>query len=56
MIGFFLRSVLGSSTLQKAVRKRFNKADLAELVTAAREFPITSRVDVQAALEDLMER
>ena len=53
MIGYFLRAVLGRSTLQKALRRHFKSVALAEIVTAAREFPITSRVDIQIALEDV---
>jgi ATPase family associated with various cellular activities (AAA) len=41
----------GASGLQKALRAHFGGADLATIVTAARDFPVTSRVDVQRALE-----
>ena len=56
MIGFFLRSLFGSSQLQRAFRMHFKGIALTDLVTASREFPITSRVDVQAALEDVVTR
>ena len=39
------------SALQKTLRQHFDGADLASIVTAARDFPITSRVDVQYAVE-----
>src|SRR5688572_24783663 len=50
MIGFLFRSAF-SSALQKRLRTHFAGVVLAEMVTAARDFPVTSRVDVQAALE-----
>jgi hypothetical protein len=53
MIGFF-RSMIGSSQLQRALRTHFKGIALTDIVTAAREFPITSRVDVQTALEDVV--
>jgi hypothetical protein len=54
VIGYMLRALTGKSDLQKALRKHFQGLSLGEIVTAAREFPITSRVDVQVALEHLM--
>ena len=54
MIGFLFRAMTGRSGLQKVLRKHFGGRPLGEIVTAAREFPVTSRVDVQAALEQLM--
>jgi ATPase family associated with various cellular activities (AAA) len=51
MIGYFIRSFLGSSPLRKALRKHFKSVSPGEIVTAAREFPVTSRVDIQSALE-----
>jgi hypothetical protein len=54
MIGFFLRSVIGRSHLQRALRTHFKGIALTDIVTASREFPITSRVDVQAALEEVV--
>jgi ATPase family associated with various cellular activities (AAA) len=53
MIGYFFRAVTGGSLLQKTLRKHFGGVPLSEIVTAAREFPITSRIDVQAALDQL---
>ncbi len=49
MIGY----LLGRSGLRKRLRRHFGGRALAEIVTAAREFPITSRVDVQGALEQV---
>ena len=49
MIGFFVRSLIGSSHLQRALRAHFKRITLTDIVTVAREFPITSRVDVQTA-------
>jgi ATPase family associated with various cellular activities (AAA) len=53
MIGYFFRSLIGRSPLQKTLRKHFRGVSPSEIVTAAREFPVTSRVDVQIALEQL---
>ncbi|MBM3801589.1 MAG: AAA family ATPase [Acidimicrobiia bacterium] len=54
MLGYFFRAAAGGSQLQKILRKHFGHAPVNEIVTAAREFPITSRVDVQAALGQLL--
>jgi hypothetical protein len=54
MIGFFLRSAIGSSRVQRALRAHFKGIALVDIVTGAREFPITSRVDIQTALEDVV--
>jgi len=53
MMGFFLRSMLGRSQLHRALRAHFKGTELTAIVTAARDFPVTSRVDVQAALEEV---
>ena len=53
MNGFFLRSI-GRSQIQRALHRHFNGVALTDIVTAARDFPITSRVDVQTALEDVV--
>ena len=55
MIGYLFPG-LGRTALQKALREHFRGAQLSEIVTAAREFPLTSRVDVQNALQQLMSR
>jgi len=51
MIGYMMRSFTGRSALQRTLRTHFGGVALSQIVTAAREFPITSRVDVQAALD-----
>jgi hypothetical protein len=56
MISFFLRSALASSRLQRALRTHFKGIAVTDIVTAGRDFPITSRVDVQAAIEDVVPR
>jgi hypothetical protein len=53
LIGYFFRALTGRSPLQKALRDHFRGVALGEIVTAARNFPVTSRVDVQTALDDL---
>src|SRR5262245_64543561 len=53
MIGYLFRAVTGGSALQKTLRKHFGGVALSEIVTAAREFPITSRIDVQTALDQM---
>ena len=56
MISFFLRSALASSRLQRELRTHFKGIAVTDIVTAGRDFPITSRVDVQAAIEDVVPR
>jgi len=53
MIGYLFRTLTGRSALQKALRRHFRCRTSANIVTASREFPITSRVDVQTALQHL---
>ncbi len=55
MIGYVLRGLAGKSALRKALQKHFEAVQLGEMVTAAREFPIISRVDVQTALDQMFE-
>jgi len=45
--------MLGRSALQRALRDHFKGLELTDIVTSARDFPITSRVDVHAAIEQL---
>ena len=52
MIGYWLQSV-ASTALQKTLRKHFEGVPPSQIVTAAREFPIISRVDVQRAFDQL---
>ncbi|MBV9264927.1 MAG: hypothetical protein JO061_02045, partial [Acidobacteriaceae bacterium] len=51
MTGFLFRLAAGASPIRKTLSKHFKGTDLPGLVTAGREFPITSRVDVQVAIE-----
>jgi hypothetical protein len=53
MIGYFVQALTGRSALRKTLRRHFGGVPLGEIVTAAREFPITSRVDVETALNQL---
>src|SRR5437879_13509973 len=55
MIGYVWRAVSGKSALRKALQKHFEGVQLGEIVTAAREFPIISRVDVQMALDQIFQ-
>jgi hypothetical protein len=54
MIGYLVRSLAGRGAVQKRLGKHFDGTALNELVTAAREFPVTSRVDVQIALQEML--
>jgi DNA polymerase III delta prime subunit len=53
MIGFSFRRVLRKSETQKKLTKHFGHCPLEQIVTAARTFPLASRVDVQLAVEGL---
>ena len=53
MVGYVLRSMMRRSALQRALGDHFKGLELTDIVTAARDFPITSRVDVHTALEQL---
>lgn len=54
MLSYVVSGLLGRSVLQRKLRKHFAGVPLAELATASRTFPITARVDVQRALDDLL--
>jgi hypothetical protein len=56
MIGYLLRAVTRKSALHKALQKHFEGAQLGEIITAAREFPTISRVDLQMALDQMFEK
>ena len=45
--------LFGKSRLRKTLLKHFGVPD-GEIATSGRQFPITARVDIQAALEDLL--
>jgi ATPase family associated with various cellular activities (AAA) len=49
---FALQGV-GSSALREELQKHFNVTQLSDIVTAAREFPRISRVDIQIALDQI---
>jgi len=51
MIGYAVRMLTGKSPTQKKLREHFGGRPLEEIVTAARTFPLASRVDVQLAIE-----
>jgi hypothetical protein len=53
MIGHVFRAITGTSPLQKTLRRHFGRVPLGQIATAARDFPVTSRVDLQAALEEM---
>lgn len=53
MIGHWFRGSSDRSELHKTLQRHFDGRPLGDIVTAARVFPITSRVDVQRALEQL---
>jgi hypothetical protein len=51
MIGYAFRMLTGKSPTQKKLGRHFGGRPLEEIVTAARTFPLASRVDVQLAIE-----
>jgi hypothetical protein len=51
-VSYLLRTFFGKSDLHKRLARHFDGVQLSEIVTASREFPVTSRVDVQAALDE----
>jgi ATPase family associated with various cellular activities (AAA) len=53
MNGFVGGLLFGRSTFRKILQKHFGNASVGDIATAAREFPVTSRVDVQTALEQV---
>jgi ATPase family protein associated with various cellular activities (AAA) len=52
MLGYLFRGVMGRRDLHRKLARHFGSARFSEIVTAARDFPVTSRVDVQVALDD----
>jgi hypothetical protein len=54
MNGFVIEGLIGRSALRKTLQKHFGGISIGDIVTAAREFPITSRIDVQKALEQIL--
>ncbi len=53
MSGFISGVLFGKSALRKVLQKHFGSRSAGDIATAAREFPVTSRVDVQTALEQI---
>ena len=53
MIGKLVHALASNSTLRKNLQKHFQGVPPQQIVTAARQFPITSRVDVQTALDQM---
>ena len=49
MIRYLVRQFIGRSEIQKKLGKHFNGIAPGELVTSGKDFPVTSRVDVQTA-------
>jgi AAA+ superfamily predicted ATPase len=56
LLSYFFRSLATRSALQKSLARHFAPAELSQIVTAARDFPVTSRIDVQGALDEWFER
>ena len=59
--GFAVRALTGRSLIAtplcgRHLKKHFAGVQLGEIVTAAREFPSISRVDIQMALEKMFEK
>ncbi|MGB9204589.1 MAG: hypothetical protein WCB94_11560, partial [Terriglobales bacterium] len=52
MIGYAFRMLTGKSATQKKLKQHFGGLPLEEIVTAARTFPLASRVDVQLAIDE----
>jgi ATPase family associated with various cellular activities (AAA) len=52
MIGYAFRMLTGKSPTQKKLKQHFSGRPLEEIVTAARTFPLASRVDVQLAIDE----
>ena len=51
MFGYLVRSIAASrSGLQRTMREHFKGVELSQIATAARDFPVTSRVDVDRAV------
>ena len=53
-MAIFSRRLGGRSALQRVLRTHFDRTPLTRIVTAAREFPVTSSVDVHNALDVLL--
>jgi hypothetical protein len=51
-----LTALMRTSALGKALREHFQGMQLGDIVTAARHFPVISRVDIQIALDQIFEK
>jgi hypothetical protein len=51
-----IRMLTGKSQVNKLLAKHFQGLPLTTLVTAARHFPSASRVDLEVALDDFLQR
>jgi len=51
MIGYAFRALTGKSPMQKKLKQHFGKLPVEDIATTARNFPLTSRVDVQLAID-----
>src|SRR5438067_819599 len=54
MIGYAFRMLRGKSAVRQKLKKHFRGVRIEQIVTAARTFPIASKVDVQASLNELL--
>jgi len=52
MFGYTLRMLTGKSALRRRLQKHFRSVPLQQIITAARTFPIASRVEIHNALND----
>jgi hypothetical protein len=52
MVGYAFRMLTGKSPIQKKLKQHFGGVALQEIVSAARTFPIASKVDVQVAVDN----
>ena len=56
MIGYVFRMMTGKSPVQRKLKEHFGGRPLEEITTAARRFPIASRVDLQVAIDDFFSK
>jgi hypothetical protein len=55
MIGYAFRMVTGKSPVRKKLMEHFRNIPVEQIITTARTFPLACRVDVQGALNELLE-
>lgn len=56
MIGYVFRMMTGKSPVQRKLKEHFGGRPLEEITTAARTFPVPSRVDLQTAIDDFFSK